>query len=111
MRRGIVSTVACAAMLAGCVVALVLPMHTPLGENCGSAYFAAPPPANDDSWFSTCANLRETRRGDFTLPAVLAGLSLFVSGGLLVRRYRDCRLGFELPEGAMRRASSSDGGR
>jgi len=64
------------------------------GENCGSAYFAAAPPGDDDSWYSTCADLRDRRRGDFTLPAVLSAAALIVSGSLAVRRHRELVLGF-----------------
>lgn len=97
MRSTAACTIACTAALVAFVLALVLPIHTRFGESCGSAYIAASPPPNDDSWFSTCAELRDARRGDFTLPALLAGLGLLASGTLTVRRYRDRVLGFEAP--------------
>jgi hypothetical protein len=94
MRRTTICTIFCAAATAVSALALFLPIHTPRGENCGSAYVAASPPHNDDSWYSTCANLRDQRRGDFTLPLVLAGAGLLISATLTARRYRERELGF-----------------
>ena len=93
MRRVAMCTLFCAAVVAASVLALLLPIHTPLGESCGNAYFAARPPVNDDSWYSTCANLREERRGNFTLPLVLAGTGLVISATVTTRRYRERELG------------------
>lgn len=94
MRRATICTLLFAAVAAASVLALFLPIHTPLGENCGNAYFAASPPHNDDSWYSICAELRDQRRGNFTLPVVLAGVGLLVSGTVAVRRHRERELGF-----------------
>lgn len=102
MRRTLVATAICAVALSACLAALLMPIRTPLGESCGNAYDAAAPPANDDSWYSTCADLRELRRDNFTLPAVLAGLGLLVSGGLAARRRRELVLGFQADVNSVR---------
>ena len=94
MRRTVAATAISAVVLAVCLLALLLPIHTSRGHSCGNAYAAASPPVNDDSWYSTCADLRDQRRGDFTLPAVLASFGLLVCGGLALRRGRELALGF-----------------
>jgi hypothetical protein len=93
MRRTLLATAICLAALSACLVALLVPIHTWRGESCGTAYVAGSPPVNDDSWYSTCAELRDQRRGNFTLPAVLASMGVLVCGGLAVRRRRELTLG------------------
>jgi hypothetical protein len=94
MRRALVVSLLFAGAFTLSVVAMLLPIRTHSGANCGSVFVAAGPPANDDSWFSTCAQLREQRRDIYEIPGLLCGIGLVVAGSVTAMSYRNRTLGF-----------------